>query len=91
MAKKQSEFIDIKSVLDDYLRHWLWFVVSIVFFLGIGVLYTRVKKPVYAVLANVLIAQEDSNPLNSMGGGEMATLGSLFGAKGSVDGEFYGL
>ncbi len=89
MAKKQSEFIDIKSVLDDYLRHWLWFVVSIVFFLGIGVLYTRVKKPVYAVRANVLIAQEDSNPLNSMGGGEMATLGSLFGAKGSVDDEFY--
>ena len=89
MAKKESDFIDIKSLLDDYLRHWPWFVLSVIFFVGVGLLFTRVKKPQYAVRANVLIAQEDSNPLNSMGGGGMATLGSLFGAKGSVDDEFY--
>lgn len=89
MAKKNSDFIDIKSMLDDYLRHWPWFVVSVIFFIGVGLLFTRVKKPQYAVRANVLIAQEESNPLNAMGGGEMATLGSLFGAKGSVDDEFY--
>lgn len=89
MAKKQSEFIDIRGLLSDYLRHWPWFVCSLIFFLGIGVLYAKIKKPVYAVRANVLIAQEDSNPLNSMGGGEMATLGSLFGAKGAVNDEYY--
>lgn len=89
MAKKHSDFIDIKSVLDDYLRHWPLFVASVIFFVGVGVLFTRIKKQNYAVRANVLIAQEESNPLNAMGGGEMATLGSLFGAKGSVDDEFY--
>lgn len=88
MAKKKSEFIDIKSVLDDYLRHWLWFAVSIVFFVGMGVLYAKIKKPVYGVRANVLIAQEESNPLNAMGG-DMGMLGSIFGAKGSVDDEYY--
>lgn len=90
MAKKKSEFIDVKGIFEDYLRHWPWFVISLVFFLGIGVLYAKVKKPVYAVRANVLIAQEENNPLNSMGsGGQMATLGALFGAKGSVDDEYY--
>lgn len=88
MAKKKSEFIDIKSVLDDYLRHWLWFAVSIVFFVGMGVLYAKIKKPVYGVRANVLIAQEESNPLSAMGG-DMGMLGSIFGAKGSVDDEYY--
>jgi len=88
MAKKDSEFIDIKSILDEYLRHWPWFVFSLIFFLGIGVLYAKIKKPVYAVRANVLIAQEESNPLNAMGN-EMGMLGSIFGAKGSVDDEYY--
>lgn len=88
MAKKKSEFIDIKSIIDDYLRHWPWFLASFIFFMGVGVLYAKVKKPVYAVRANVLIAQEESNPLNAMGG-DMGMLGSIFGAKGSVDDEFY--
>lgn len=88
MAKKHSDFIDIKGLLADYLHHWPWFVVSMVFFLGIGVLYARVKKPVYAVRASVLIAQKEDSPLDAMGGG-MGALGSLFGAKGSVDDEYY--
>lgn len=88
MAKKKSEFIDIKALLDDYLRHWPWFVISVIVFMGMGLLYAKVKKPQYAVRANVLIAQEDSNPMGAMGG-EMGALGSLFGAKGAVDDEFY--
>lgn len=89
MAKKNSEFIDVKGLLSDYLRHWPWFVVSLVFFLGIGIMYTRVKKTQYAVRATVLIAQKDDSPLNAAGGSGMAALGSLFGAKGSVDDEYY--
>lgn len=89
MAKKNSEFIDVKGLLGDYLRHWPWFVVSLVFFLGIGIMYTRVKKTQYAVRATVLIAQKDDSPLNAAGGSGMAALGSLFGAKGSVDDEYY--
>lgn len=89
MAKKNSEFIDVKGLLGDYLRHWPWFVVSLVLFLGIGIMYTRIKKTQYAVRATVLIAQKDDSPLNAAGGSGMAALGSLFGAKGSVDDEYY--
>ncbi len=88
MAKKHSEFIDVKGLLGDYLRHWPWFVVSMVFFLGIGLLYTRISKPMYAVRASVLIAQKEDSPLDAMGAG-MGAIGSLFGAKGSVDDEYY--
>ncbi len=88
MAKKNSDFIDIKALLDDYLRHWLWFVVSVIFFLALGFLYAKIKKPQYAVRANVLIAQEDSNPMSGLGG-TMGALGGLFGAKGAVDDEYY--
>lgn len=89
MAKKNSDFIDIRALVTDWLRHWPWFIVSVALFVGLGLLYIKASKPKYAVRANVLIAQEGSNPLSAMGGGEMASLGALFGAKGAVDDEYY--
>lgn len=85
--KKDSDFIDIRALLDSYIRRWPWFVVSVVLCVAAGFLYTKFKKPVYSVHANVLIAQADNNPLGSVGAGSV--LGDVFGAKGRVDDEFY--
>lgn len=89
MAKKQSDFIDIKALLADYARHWLWFVLSLVFFLGVGVFYCYRHLSLYAVRSTVLIAQENSSPLDVMGAGGMGVLGNLFGAQGSVNDEYH--
>lgn len=85
MAKNSnSDFIDIRPVLKQYLSKWYLFVISVIFCVGLVWAYTSIKNPKYAVRANVLISQENNNPMAKMGG-----LGDLFGANGSVDDEIF--
>lgn len=86
MAKNsKSDFIDINSLVRTYLSKWYWFVISVIFFVGMGYLYTRMNNRPIAVRANVLIQQEDSNPLST----EMGGMSSLFGSKGFVEDEVF--
>ncbi len=86
MAKNsKSDFIDIHSLVKTYLSKWYWFVISVIFFVGVGYLYTRMNNRPIAVRANVLIQQEDSNPLST----EMGGMSSLFGSKGFVEDEVF--
>lgn len=85
MAKqKNSDFIDVRAILRDYLSKWYWFVISIVVCAGIGLLVAKVKKPVYSVNASVLISQDDKGGMASLG-----AIGDLFGSKGKVDDEIF--
>lgn len=85
MAKNlSSESIDVKGILNNYMAKWYYFAISIVVCCGLAFLYGKIKKPEYAVKANVLIAQESNNPLANMG-----SLGSLFGSSGNVDDEVF--
>lgn len=85
MAKNNtSEFIDINALMKTYLSKWYWFVISVIFCVGLGFVYCRIHQRPVAVRANVLIQQEESNPMADMGG-----LGSLFGSKGFVEDEVF--
>ncbi len=85
MAKNStSETINIKGILNSYKSKWYYFVISVIVCVGAAYLYSKVKKPEYSVKANVLIAQENSNPMAEMGG-----LSSLFGTSGNVDDEVF--
>lgn len=85
MAKKNtSDFIDVNALIKTYLSKWYWFVISIIFCVGLGFLYCRVHQRPMAIRANVLIQQEDSNPMADLGG-----MGSLFGSKGYVEDEVF--
>ena len=85
MAKKNaSDFIDFNALIKTYLSKWYWFVISVIFCVGLGYLYTRKYQRPMAVRANVLIQQEDSNPMADLGG-----MGSLFGSKGFVEDEVF--
>lgn len=85
MANKQSsEMIDIKGLLDSYLAKWYYFVISIIACCALAFIFGKIKSPEYMVKANVLIAQESSNPLANVGG-----LGALFGSSGNVDDEVF--
>ncbi|MBD5314326.1 MAG: polysaccharide biosynthesis tyrosine autokinase [Bacteroides sp.] len=85
MAKKNaSDFIDFNALIKTYLSKWYWFVISVILCVGLGYLYTRKYQRPMAVRANVLIQQEDSNPMADLGG-----MGSLFGSKGFVEDEVF--
>lgn len=82
--KKKSEFIDIKEVLAIFKRKWYWFLISVIICCGIAYVYTKISKPQYKVVANVLITQEDGGGMGSFGG-----LGDLFGSNGYVEDEIF--
>lgn len=84
MAKESSETIDIKGLLNNYSSKWYYFAVSIVVCVSLAFIYGKIKKPEYEVRANVLIAQENNNPLANLGG-----LGAIFGSSGNVDDEVF--
>ncbi len=85
MAKKNhSDIIDLRGPIKTYISKWYLFVISVVCCVALGFLYSRVHKEKFGVRANLLIQQEDSNPLMAMGG-----LGELFGSSGYVDDEIF--
>ncbi len=89
--KKNSDFIDLKHLFRQYLSHWYLFVISVVVCMILGFLYLRIKKPVYAVKANVLISQEDNNSGGAMAvmGTAIPVMGDIFGSNGYVDDEIF--
>lgn len=85
MSKKSSsEFIDIKSLINQYVSKWYLFVITVAVTLGLAFVYLKIRKPTYGVRANVLIQVDNSNPLSSLG-----AVGDLLGSKGRVDDELY--
>lgn len=82
---KTSDIIDIRGVLKTYISKWYLFVISVIVCVGLGLLFCRVYNEKYGVRANVLIQQEDSNPMSALSG----DFGSLFGSSGEVNDEIF--
>lgn len=84
MAKKRTDIIDIRATLLSYCSKWYLFVIAVIGCLALAFVYTRIAKTKYGVRANILIQQEDANPLS-----QVSALGSLLGNSGYVDDEIF--
>lgn len=85
MAKNStSDFFDVNALIKTYISKWYWFAISVIFCLVLAFLFCRIYQRPMAIRANVLIQQEDSNPMADLGG-----MGSLFGSKGFVEDEVF--
>ena len=82
--KSNSEYFDLKGLLGNYLKHWYLFVISVLVCGSAAFLYTRVKKPIYGVRANIAINTGNENPISSLG-----AMGALFGDGGFIDDEIF--
>lgn len=82
--KKQKEQDDavenfsIKGFLKLCLDKWVWFLISLVVFVGLGVIYLVKAQPVYERYEDVLIKDQD------MGGGGAAGISSAFASMGLI-------
>lgn len=85
MATNSSDFIDLGALVRQYVKKWYYFVISVVVCLAIALLFIYVRQPKFAVRANLLVAEQETNPLEAKMGG----LSSLFGADGRVDDEIF--
>lgn len=85
-----SENIDFKAIIREYLKHWKLFGITIFICGVLGLLYIWLVPPTYEILANVLVKQQESGT----GGGNnmqnilMRSFGSGMGS-GNVDDEIY--
>lgn len=84
MARNNSDFIDIKGLFRQYLSKWYWFAISVILCVAAMWGYTKIKAPVYAVRANVLISTDKGTLEGSMG-----ALNALFGSDGYVEDEIF--
>lgn len=81
MNDEQDELtIDYRMLLHKCLKHWRWFVASVLACLILAFIYIRYTAPVYNVTAGVLIQQKDSK--GSLGGLSGGALGMLSGFGG---------
>ncbi|MDE5643331.1 MAG: polysaccharide biosynthesis tyrosine autokinase [Muribaculaceae bacterium] len=81
---KPQDFIDINAIIRNYRKKWYWFVISVVMFGLLGYVYVKTHNTEYSVHANVLIDDDNSNPLLSS-----MDLGGLFGTSARVDDEVF--
>ncbi len=82
---KTSDIIDIRGIVKQYISKWYLFVISIFVCVAIAFFYCYIRNDEYGVRANVLIQQEDANPLSALSG----DFGSLFGTSGEVNDEIF--
>ncbi len=82
MNDEQDELtIDYRTLLHKCLKHWRWFVASVLACLIIAFIYLRYTTPVYNVTAGVLIQQKDSKGGlgAALSGGALGMLSGLGG------------
>lgn len=88
--KKAGDFIDFHSILKMYTSKWYYFVISVIVFVGLGLLFVRKYDRSMAVRANILISQDNDSPFSgAASAGPMAGLSSLFGTSAYVEDEIF--
>jgi len=77
----------LQDMVEMVLKKWYWFVISVVLFLGVGVLYIMKSSPVYQRNATIMV--KDSR--KGSGANEMAIFGELAGlsTRRNVDNELF--
>ncbi|WP_425423087.1 GumC family protein [Robiginitalea biformata] len=79
-----ADSTEIREVLSSYLRHWKWFLLSLVVAIGLAVLYLRYAVPKYEARAKIKIIEDQS----SAGGLDLfSDIGMLSGGNTMVEDE----
>lgn len=76
-SQAKVEDFSIQEFLKVCLRKWVWFVVSLILCVGLGLLYIYSRQPVYERSEEILIKDQE-------GGGGVADVSSAFASLGLV-------
>lgn len=60
-ARKSSNVFDYEAILAQCRIRWWWFVISILFCTGVGLVYAYRKSPLFVVEANIMVRPEKSS------------------------------
>ncbi len=83
--KKLNNKVDLQKLLQECKSKWHWCAVAVVVCVCLGIIFLKLRTPIYETNASILIAQDDQSGSSEM----MAqfSLGDMFGGYSSVDDE----
>lgn len=88
--KNQSDFIDVKAILKQYLKKWYYFVISVVIMGCLGFFVTKIVKPKYQVNASIVLSTSSgSNSMMASAMGMLGDFGGLLGANAEIEDEIF--
>lgn len=85
--RHDSDLIDFRAIIRDYISHWWLFALCIVGCTALGFIFAKVRLDKYEVRANIIISQDDTRNGNPMAG--LGSLGNLFSSSSVVDDEVF--
>lgn len=74
---EKVEYFSLRKFLESCKTYWMWFALSLVFCLGVAMMYIYTRQPVYERSVQILIKDQD-------GGGGIADISSAFASMGLV-------
>lgn len=83
IVERPSDTIDVKGLLHNYLRHWYWFLISLIICGGLGWAYMKKKSPVF-LSKTVIMLNQNNDEANNLSG--ISALASQFGFGGARNG-----
>lgn len=78
-----NEFIDVKGIINGYMKRWYWFLISVIICGACAYVYVKTHPRQSMVRSSILVAQ-DEGTANILDG-----LGGLFGADPYVQDEIF--
>ena len=70
-SNQTEETFDLREEINKYLRHWPWFIISVIVIVIIALVYLRYATPIYSSSSTILIKDDKS------GSSELAALEEL--------------
>lgn len=85
-----NDTINLHDIVKTITKHWYLFAISVVCCVALAFVYSKISKPQYIVISNVMI-RTDASSSGNMAGAFMQQmgLGSLMGQGTSVDDEIH--
>ena len=83
--RKKSEYEQVKDFILLCLRHWYYFVISMLISGGIGIFYYLTQKPVFMIMSQVSVRNNESLLGSSISSSKSSLLSSFGFGGGSSD------
>lgn len=84
---EEENKVDLREVITKYLRHWYWFLISLLVLIAAAFLYLRITPPVYQVQSALLIREDKGSSGGADLENDILSQLNLFGANANVDNE----
>ncbi len=84
--EEEQDSINIAELLQHYMQHWKWFVLSIILCVAAAIFFVRYSTPIYKASSTILVKDDRKGGLQS----ELTAfsdLGMMGGVKSNVDNE----